>query len=71
LSRGHLDTLPGKKLQYAGWQELFEQVEGAAVIASRHCHAVLAKQSGVHHFFGRWRDAGIDPRLGQERGQLG
>ncbi len=23
----HLDTLPGKKLQYAGWQELFDQVK--------------------------------------------
>jgi len=25
---GHLDTLPGKKLQYAAWQELFEQLKG-------------------------------------------
>src|SRR6202166_3254601 len=23
----HLDSLPGKKLQYAGWQELFDQVK--------------------------------------------
>ncbi|MGD0514947.1 MAG: M24 family metallopeptidase, partial [Terriglobales bacterium] len=29
----HLDTLPGKKLQYAGWQELFEQVK---VLLSSH-----------------------------------
>src|SRR5581483_5188328 len=27
IEAGHLDTLPGKKLQYAGWQELFEQVK--------------------------------------------
>ncbi|MGA8152530.1 MAG: M24 family metallopeptidase [Terriglobales bacterium] len=26
IESGHLDTLPGKKLQYAGWQELFEQI---------------------------------------------
>ena len=25
IESGHLDTLPGKKLQYAGWQELFDQ----------------------------------------------
>jgi len=24
---GHLDALPGKKLQYSGWQELFEQLK--------------------------------------------
>jgi Xaa-Pro dipeptidase len=27
IEAGHLDTLPGKKLQYAGWQELFDQVK--------------------------------------------
>jgi len=27
IESGHLDTLPGKKLQYAGWQELFDQVK--------------------------------------------
>ena len=27
IESGHLDTLPGKKLQYAGWQELFEQIK--------------------------------------------
>jgi Xaa-Pro dipeptidase len=25
IESGHLDTLPGKKLEYAGWQELFDQ----------------------------------------------
>jgi Xaa-Pro dipeptidase len=25
IESGHLDSLPGKKLQYAGWQELFDQ----------------------------------------------
>src|SRR5579863_6020905 len=29
----HLDSLPGKKLQYAGWQELFDQVK---VLLSSH-----------------------------------
>ncbi len=28
IEAGHLDTLPGKKVQYAGWQELFEQIKG-------------------------------------------
>jgi Xaa-Pro dipeptidase len=28
IESGHLDTLPGKKLQYAAWQELFEQLKG-------------------------------------------
>ena len=28
IESGHLDTLPGKKLQYAAWQELFEQIKG-------------------------------------------
>jgi Xaa-Pro aminopeptidase len=27
IEAGHLDTLPGKKLQYSGWQELFEQLK--------------------------------------------
>jgi Xaa-Pro aminopeptidase len=27
IEQGHLDTLPGRKLQYAGWQELFEHVK--------------------------------------------
>ncbi len=27
IEPGHLDSLPGKKLQYAGWQELFEQLK--------------------------------------------
>jgi len=27
IEAGHLDALPGKKLQYAGWQELFDQVK--------------------------------------------
>jgi Xaa-Pro dipeptidase len=27
IEAGHLDTLPGKKLVYSGWQELFEQVK--------------------------------------------
>ncbi len=28
IESGHLDTLPGKKMQYAAWQELFEQLKG-------------------------------------------
>ncbi|MFZ0802396.1 MAG: Xaa-Pro peptidase family protein [Terriglobales bacterium] len=28
IESGHLDTLPGKKLQYSAWQELFEQLKG-------------------------------------------
>lgn len=27
IESGHLDTLPGSKRQYAGWQELFDQVK--------------------------------------------
>jgi len=27
IEAGHLDTLPGAKLQYSGWQELFEQMK--------------------------------------------
>jgi Xaa-Pro dipeptidase len=27
IEPGHLDTLPGQKKQYSGWQELFEQVK--------------------------------------------
>jgi Xaa-Pro dipeptidase len=27
IEAGHLDTLPGKKHQYAGWQELFEKIK--------------------------------------------
>jgi len=27
IESGHLDSLPGKKLQYAGWQELFDQIK--------------------------------------------
>jgi len=27
IESGHLDTLPGKKLQYATWQELFDQIK--------------------------------------------
>ena len=32
IEAGHLDTLPGKKLQYSGWQELFENLK--AMLAS-------------------------------------
>ncbi|MBZ5549267.1 MAG: Xaa-Pro peptidase family protein [Acidobacteriia bacterium] len=28
IEAGHLDTLPGKKRQYAGWQELFDSLKG-------------------------------------------
>src|SRR6204780_2358691 len=27
IEGGHLDTLPGKKMQYAGWEELFAQIK--------------------------------------------
>jgi len=27
IEAGHLDSLPGRKLQYSGWQELFEQIK--------------------------------------------
>jgi len=27
IESGHLDSLPGRKLQYAGWQELFDQIK--------------------------------------------
>jgi len=27
IEAGHLDSLPGRKLQYAGWQELFERLK--------------------------------------------
>jgi Xaa-Pro dipeptidase len=27
IESGHLDSLPGRKLQYAGWQQLFDQVK--------------------------------------------
>lgn len=27
IEAGHLDSLPGQKLQYAGWQELFDQIK--------------------------------------------
>ncbi len=27
IESGHLDSLPGKKIQYAGWQELFDQIK--------------------------------------------
>lgn len=27
IEAGHLDSLPGKKMQYSGWQELFEQIK--------------------------------------------
>jgi Xaa-Pro dipeptidase len=27
IEAGHLDTLPGQKLQYSGWQELFDQIK--------------------------------------------
>src|ERR1700704_6280609 len=27
IEPGHLDSLPGSKLQYSGWQELFDQVK--------------------------------------------
>src|ERR1700687_3094323 len=27
IEPGHLDTLPGQKKQYSGWQELFDQVK--------------------------------------------
>jgi Xaa-Pro aminopeptidase len=27
IESGHLDSLPGSKLQYAGWQELFDQIK--------------------------------------------
>lgn len=28
IEAGHLDTLPGTKLQYSGWQELFDNMKG-------------------------------------------
>ena len=27
IEAGHLDSLPGRKLQYSGWQELFENIK--------------------------------------------
>jgi len=39
IEAGHLDTLPGKKLQYAGWQELFDQIK--TILAS---HRDIAMQ---------------------------
>jgi len=32
IEAGHLDTLPGKKLQYSGWQELFEQLKAMLAV---------------------------------------
>jgi len=28
IEAGHLDSLPGKKLEYSGWQELFDKLKG-------------------------------------------
>jgi len=39
IEAGHLDSLPGKKQQYSGWQELFEQLK--AMLAK---HLDLAMQ---------------------------
>src|SRR2546421_8276492 len=39
IEAGHLDSLPGKKLQYAGWQELFDNLK--AMLAS---HRDIAMQ---------------------------
>jgi Xaa-Pro dipeptidase len=39
IEAGHLDTLPGEKLQYAGWQELFDQMK--AILAN---HRDIAMQ---------------------------
>ena len=39
IEPGHLDTLPGSKRQYAGWQELFDQVK--AILAN---HRDIAMQ---------------------------
>ena len=71
IEAGHLDSLPGKKHQYSGWQELFDQAEGDPGETSRSRHAVLAEQQRVHDFAGGWRHDRPAARPGQERGQFG
>ncbi len=45
IEAGHLDSLPGKKQQYAGWQELFEQLK--TMLAP---HRDLAMQYSPNNF---------------------
>ena len=71
IESGHLDTLPGAKKQYAGWQELFDGLEADAGPASRRGHAIFAQQLRFHYFHGGRGDGGYDPRAGQEHRQRG
>ena len=70
IEPGHLDTLPGSKHKYSGWQELFDQVKVILTQPSRHRDAIFAEQSGVHGFAGGWRHHRSDSRSGQKRSQL-
>ena len=70
IEPGHLDSLPGSKRQYSGWQELFDQLKTDTRRLSRYRDAVFAEQSGLHHFAGGCGHGRSDPRTGQERGQL-
>ena len=70
IEAGHLDSLPGKKHQYSGWQELFDQAEVDSGETSRPRDAVLAQQQRVHDLAGRWRHHRSAARLGQERRQF-
>src|SRR5437868_537587 len=45
IEAGHLDTVPGKKQQYSGWQELFEQLK--TVLAPYHNIAMQYSPNNV------------------------
>ena len=54
IEAGHLDTLPGSKYQYAGWQELFASLKNI-LGAHRDIHAVLSEQQRIYSVAGgRW-----------------
>ena len=53
IEAGHLDSLPGKKHQYSGWQELFDKLKSILATYRDLAHAVFAEQQRVHDFAGR------------------
>ena len=70
IEAGHLDSLPGRKHQYSGWQELFDKLK--AILAN---YRDLAMQYSPNNivFYVSLVDGGHgrpDPRPGQKRGQL-
>lgn len=66
IEAGHLDSLPGSKLQYSGWQELFSQIKTMLSHYRDIAMQYSPQQPDFLCFFGGWGNHRTHSRTGKK-----